>query len=132
MLRGCRVLAVDSKADIASMYAVALRRTHAEFRVASSGRAALAHMASGWIPHVLVVDRGLRDMSAAALASAVNERAGVRVGLVCTTADARHQTREAARTEGFDECLVAPIHVDPLVAAIARAAKKGQWPTPLA
>jgi hypothetical protein len=61
------------------------------------------------------------------------ERAGgVRVGLVCTTPDARPQTRDTARTEGFDECLVAPIHVDPLVAAIARAAKKGQWPTPLA
>jgi DNA-binding NtrC family response regulator len=121
MLRGCRVLAVDSNADIASLYAVALRHAQADFRVASTGRAALARMARDWTPHVLLVDRALSDMSAVALAEAVNARAGIGVGLVCTTADARTSTREAARTEGFHECLVAPIDVDRLVASIARA-----------
>jgi CheY-like chemotaxis protein len=125
MLRGCRVLAVDPNADIASLYAVALRRADADYRVASTGRSALTRMARGWVPHVLLVDQALVDMSAAALAEAVSARAGARVGLVCTTADARPGVRETARSEGFDECLIAPVHVDVLVAAIARAAKKG-------
>ena len=123
MLDGRRVLAVDSNEDIATLYEVVLRANRADFRVATGGADALACIEPAWVPHVLVVHRWLKDMTAAELAAAVNVRAGMRVGVVCTTGDARTSALDAVRSEGFDELLVKPIELDALLASIARVAR---------
>jgi two-component system sensor histidine kinase EvgS len=128
MLSGYRVLAVDGHGDIVELYVAVLTRLHADVRTATSGEAALEQVGSAWVPDVLVVDRDLPDMDAVDLARSVQKHAERRLGVVCTTADARPSSRDAARAEGFDECLVKPVRLDALISAVANAARAAGTP----
>jgi CheY-like chemotaxis protein len=125
MLNGYRVLAVDEHEDTVELYVAVLGGLQADVRAASSGKAALGQVESSWVPDVLLVDRDLPDMTAAELARAVQEHAERRLGVVCTTADARPSSREAARAEDIAECLVKPIPLDALISAVVNAARMG-------
>jgi CheY-like chemotaxis protein len=121
MLEGYRVLAVDENDDIVELYVTVLSGLRADVRAASCAEAALAQVGAAWVPDVLLVDRHLPDMTAVELVKAVQERTGRRFGVVCTTADARPSSRDAARAEGFEECLVKPVPLDALISAVANA-----------
>ncbi len=90
--------------------------------MAADGEAALDLVRPTWVPHAVLVHVNLPDMHAVELADAVNRKAGVQVGAVAVTGDARPATRQAVLDGGFDACLVKPIEPETLVRAVATAA----------
>jgi CheY-like chemotaxis protein len=131
MLHGLRVLAVDAATDSADLYGTFLRTRRADVRVASDGKGALARVHPTWVPHALVTDLRLPDMDGFELARRVTERSATPVALIGITSDARGPALSRARAAGFSVCLVKPIELAKLFAAIAEGVERSRGSSPL-
>jgi CheY-like chemotaxis protein len=118
MLRGVRVLAVDGDPDTVALYRAFLSSKGADISVALLGQTALARVRSTWVPHVVVTDLRLPDMSGVDFARAVTKRAGRAVALIYATDNARVQSAAGEPAAGFVRRLVKPIKLDELSEAL--------------
>jgi two-component system sensor histidine kinase EvgS len=123
MLEGLRILLVDADEDTVEVYGAILGNEGADCRSATKGATALETIQDGWFPDAVLTHLRLPDMMGRDLVEAVTGRARSPVALLCTTSDARPQAQVAARAAGFSVCLVKPIGLDHLCAAILEAVR---------
>jgi CheY-like chemotaxis protein len=128
MLNGLRVLAVDAAIDSAELYRTFLQTKRADVRVATSGKEALASVRPAWVPHALVTELRLPDMDGCDLARRIAEQASSVIALVGISSDSRPGVLARARDAGFAACLVKPVELAMLSAAISEAVERVRTP----
>jgi len=119
-LEGIHVLVVDDQSDARELVASVLRQGGADVEIAESAADALAQL--GRSPHqILISDIGMPGTDGYALIRAVRASSDEfrKIPALALTAYARHEDRQKALSEGFNEHMPKPIEPDLLLRAVA-------------
>lgn len=118
--QGVRILVVDDNRDAARMLADLLGLIGFEVRTADDGHEALA-LLPVFRPQIAVLDIGLPEMDGYELARRIRDMpAHAGLPLVALTGYGSDADRAQARAAGFNEHLVKPVLIDPLLATVDR------------
>ncbi|MGO4552301.1 PAS domain S-box protein [Lysobacter sp. 2RAF19] len=113
------VLVVDDNRDAADTMAALLDRLGYRARTAYDGASALAEVRAAR-PDYAFLDIGLPDMDGRALAKAIRDEFGDRIGLIALTGYGQEQDRDSTLAAGFRDHLTKPLTVEGLSAALGR------------
>ncbi|HUB45457.1 MAG TPA: ATP-binding protein [Acetobacteraceae bacterium] len=120
---GLRVLVVDDVASNRKLAEAVLCQAGCTVRLAEDGPAAVAALATGDVPDVVLMDIFMPDLDGLAATRqirALSGRAG-RVPIIGLTADASPGRLPVYRDAGMNDCITKPFVVDELLNAIGRA-----------
>ena len=124
---GLRVLVVDDVASNRKLAEVLLRQAGCEVRLIEDGAAAVAAIAGGEIPDVVLMDVFMPEMDGLAATRRIRALPGPagRVPIIGLTADASPDRQPAYRAAGMNDCITKPFAVEDLLSAIGRAVARG-------
>ena len=123
MLAGLRVLVVDDEAEILNSLQGLLAQLGCEVRCAQDGHAALAWLAQGFVPQVLLMDHRLRDESGTEVIARVCALLGP-VPAVIVTGDTEPATIQLAHAAGH-RVIHKPVQGAQLIRALREAVGHG-------
>ncbi len=123
MLAGLRVLVVDDEAEILSSLQGLLAQLGCEVRCAPDGNAAVAWLAQGFAPQVLLIDHRLRDESGTDVIARVAAVLGP-VPAVIVTGDTEPATIQLAHAAGH-RVIHKPVQGAQLIRALREAVERG-------
>jgi CheY-like chemotaxis protein len=113
-----RILLVDDNLDTASSLAVLFQIAGHETEVAHDGIAAI-ETATGFRPHVILLDIGLPGMNGYDICQRLRERSWAQaVIIIALTGWGQEADREKSRAAGFDHHLVKPVDFPELLALV--------------
>ncbi len=116
-----RVMVVDDNVDAGEMLLELLQFWGHDAKAVGDGPTALA-VASGWLPHAVLLDIGLPGMSGHEVARRLRELLQPPLLLVAVTGYGAPGDQLASRDAGFDVHLTKPVDLDELQALLARHA----------
>lgn len=109
-----RILVVDDNVDAAESLALLLELEGHELRTAHSGEAALV-VIKEFLPHTVILDIGLPDMSGLEVAKTVRADPNFNnTMLVALTGWGSEQDKEQTKAAGFDSHLTKPVEIEKL------------------
>lgn len=120
------ILIVDDSPSMLMSLSIALRPTGLTVREASSGEDALALIADGLSPRMILTDLNMGGMSGIDLVKAVRTRPGMTfVPIVLLTTESQQDMRNLAKAAGATGWLVKPFNADSLVALVKKLVPSG-------
>jgi len=127
---GLSVLVVDDIASNRKLAAALLRQAGCEVQLAEDGAAAVAALAAGEVPDVVLMDIFMPELDgieATRRIRALPGRAG-KVPIIGLTADASPERVPVYQAAGMNDCITKPFAVDDLLYAIGRAVSPAHVP----
>jgi len=120
---GLRVLVVDDVASNRKLAEVLLRQAECEVRLAEDGATAVAAIAAGELPDVVLMDVFMPDLDGLAATRQIRALPGPagRVPIIGLTADASPERQPAYCAAGMNGCITKPFAVEALLCAIGQA-----------
>ncbi|MEJ7592860.1 MAG: ATP-binding protein [Planctomycetaceae bacterium] len=116
---GLRILVVDDNRDTANSLSMLLRLTGNEPQTAYDGAEALS-VAGEFRPDVVLLDIGLPKLNGYEVARRIREQPwGKRVILIALTGWGQEEDRQRSREAGFDDHMVKPVELSPLMNLLA-------------
>ena len=116
---GLRILVVDDNRDSANSLSMLLRLTGNETQTAYDGAEALS-LAGEFRPDVVLLDIGLPKLNGYEVARRIREQSwGKRVILIALTGWGQEEDRQRSREAGFDDHMVKPVELSPLMNLLA-------------
>ncbi|HUN43208.1 MAG TPA: response regulator [Acetobacteraceae bacterium] len=126
-ITGQRVLVVDDVASNRKLAEAVLRQAGCVVQLAEDGAMAVAALAAGAVPDVVLMDVFMPDLDGIAATRQIRAlpgRAG-KVPIIGLTADATPDRLPIYREAGMNDCITKPFAVDDLLSAIGRALSAG-------
>jgi DNA-binding response OmpR family regulator len=116
---GLRVLVVDDNLDAAATLGMLLRMAGHDARTAHDGLEALS-VASGFRPHVVILDIGLPKLNGYDAARRIREQTwGKGAVLIAMTGWGQEGDRHRSKAAGFDHHMVKPVNPTALMKLLA-------------
>jgi CheY-like chemotaxis protein len=124
-LTGVRVLVVEDHQDSLDLLQIWLERVGATVQAASSGFQALAHLAHGPAPDVIICDLHMPGMDGCSLIGQVREKVGLtRVPVIALTGSESEQAMMRTLVAGFEAHLLKPITGDAVARQVYRVLRR--------
>jgi signal transduction histidine kinase/CheY-like chemotaxis protein len=119
---GLRVLVVDDVASNRKLADAMLRQAGFSVALADSGAAAVAALAAGAVPDVVLMDLYMPEMDGLTATRRIRTLAGAagRVPVIALTADVSSDRMKVYQAAGMNGCITKPLDVGDLLATIAQ------------
>jgi DNA-binding response OmpR family regulator len=124
-LTGLRVLVLEDDPDARELAEIVLTDAGAKVKSVASV-AEMWRLFDDYVPHVIVSDIHMPDVSGLDMVKALRQRRvidGGYTGVVAVTALALEKQRQEGLRQGFDRYLTKPFHPDELVEAVSELAR---------